>query len=156
MTRALFVSRQWLSIKGQIDLTDDAGALVYRATGEFGPVVPTWTIARGDEVVARVRKRPMAWSPSWEVEGGLGAFEIRRKLLSWTRHYDTLGGPYDGAVATGSLSDLRFEIRRGAQPLARATGQLLSMDDRHRVEVTGEHEPFVAIALVVLLMDRAK
>lgn len=156
MSRVLSVARKWFSLKGEIHIHDEQGALAYHATGEFGPLVPTWRIARDGRVVASIRKKPWSWSPTWEIDGDLGAFQIERKALSWTRQYRAVGGPLDGALATGSLSDLQLEIRRGLDVLARASGQLLSMDDRHRVEVVGEDELFVAVVMVVLLMDRAQ
>ena len=156
MTRTLSVSRKWFSLKGEVHFTDDQGAPAYHAVGEFGPLVPTWTLTRHGEVVARVRKKPWSWSPVWDVEGELGSFQIHRKRLSWTRQYRAVGGPLDGATAVGSLSDLKLEIKRGDEVLARASGELLSLQDRHRVEILGGPEPFVAITLLVLLMDRAQ
>lgn len=155
MTRALSVARKWLSLKGEIEFTDDKGQAAYQAVGEFPALVPTWTLTRGGEVVARVRRKPWAWSPTWDIEGELGAFRIQRKALSWTRHYCAVGGALDGALITGSFSDLQFEVRRGTQMLARANGELLSLRDRHHVEVLGEHELFVTIAMLVILLDQS-
>ncbi|GGA81993.1 hypothetical protein GCM10011521_20450 [Arenimonas soli] len=155
MTRALSVARKWLSLKGEIHFTDDGGQPAYQATGEFPDLVPTWTLTRGDEVAARVRRKPWAWSPTWDVEGELGGFRIQRRALSWTRQYCAVGGVLDGALITGSFSDLRFEVRHGTQMLARANGEPLSLRDRHHVEVLGEHELFVVIAMLVILLDQS-
>lgn len=156
MTRALSVSKKWFSLKGEIHFSDVAGQSAYHATGEFAALTPTWTVTRSGEVVARARRKPMAWSPTWEIEGELGAFRIQRKMWSWTRQYSAVGGALDGALITGSFSDLKFEVRHGSQVLAKASGEFLSLTDRHHVEVLGDHELFVVIAMLVILLDRAQ
>lgn len=154
MTRALSVAKTWFSLKGEVKFTDDDGGLAYHATGEFGPMVPTWTITRAGVSVAKVRKKAWSWTPVWEVEGELGAFKVQRKVMAWTRQYQAVGGPLDGALALGSFSDLKFGIKHAGGPLARATGELLSLNDRHRVEVLGGQELFVVVMMLVVLLDR--
>lgn len=155
MTRVLSVAKKFFSIKGEIQVTDEAGKPAYHAAGEFA-LLPAWTITRKGEVVARVRKKPMAWSSTWEVEGELGAFRIERKLWSWTRRYTAIGGALDGALIAGNFSGMKFDVRQGSQVLAKASGELLSLADRHNVEVLGEPELFVVIAMLVILADRSQ
>lgn len=156
MSRKLCVSRNWLSLKGEIRFTDEAGEPAYNATGEFAAMRPTWTITRDGEVVARARKKPGSWWLTWEIEGEAGVFEVQRKMWSWTRQYTVVGGGLDGAKIAGNFPDLRFEIRHGSQLLARSGGELLSLQDRHLVEVLGGNELFVVIAMLVILLDRAQ
>ena len=156
MSRTLCVSRKWFSLKGEVRFTDEAGELDYHATGEFAAMRPTWTITRAGEVVARLRKKPGSWWLTWEVEGEAGDFQIQRKMWSWTRQYTVVGGVADGASISGNSLDLRFQVRQGSQLLARSGGELLSLRDRHLVDVLGGDELFVVIAMLVILLDRAQ
>ena len=155
MTRALSVARKWFSLKGEVQFTDDRGELAYHAAGEFGPVVPTWTITKDGVPVARVRKKAWSLTPVWDIEGEPGAFRVQRKVMAWTRRYQAVGGPFDGALAAGSFSDLKFEMRHDGRVLARASGELLSLNDRHRVEVLDGDEIFVVVMMLVVMLDRA-
>ena len=156
MSRKLCVSRKWLSLKGEVRFTDEAGEPAYHATGEFAAMRPTWTITRDGEVVARTRKKPGSWWLTWEVEGEAGVFDVQRKMWSWTRQYTVVGGGLDGAQIAGDFLDLNFEVRRGSQLLARSGGELLSLQDRHLVEVLDGDELFVVIAMLVILLDRVQ
>lgn len=154
MTRVLSVSKKFFSIKGEIHVTDEAGKPAYHAAGEFA-LLPAWTITRNGDVVARVRRKPWSWCLTWEVDGEIGAFQVRRKTWAWTRQYTAIGGALDGALITGNFSGMKFEVRHGSQVLAKASGEFFSLADRHNVEVLGEHELFVVIAMLVILVDRS-
>ena len=156
MSRTLCVSRKWLSFKGEIRFTDEAGEPAYNATGEFAAMRPTWTFTRAGEVVARLRKKPGSWWLTWEVEGEAGVFEVQRKMWSWSRQYTVVGGGQDGARISGNFFDLKFEMRHGSRLLARSGGDLLTLQDRHLVEVLDGDELFVVIAMLVILLDRAQ
>lgn len=49
---------------------------------------------------------------------------------------------------------MSFAIRHKGSTLARAAGKLLSLRDRHRVEIAGVGEEFVVVAMVVVQIDR--
>lgn len=157
MPRILTFSNALLSLRGRIDIGDEHGQPVYEARGEFSLLSPTWRVhAQGSEVV-RLRKRLLAWRPTWDVQLGAQRMVVDRKLLSFTRVHRVHGGPYDGATLAGNLWDLSFAISRGQQILARARGKLLSLRDVHTVEVLGNapaDELFVVAAMLVVLLDK--
>lgn len=79
---------------------------------------------------------------------------IKRKRFAFTRQYYAIGGPADGATISGNLWDLKFHVARAGETLARARGRILSMRDRHDVEVFGQPELFVVFVVLVLQMER--
>ena len=154
MSRVLSVANKLLSIRGAIDITDGDGNLAYHGKGQFAALSPTWRIYRGDNQVGSIRRRIFSWIPTWDIAGELGAFKIKRKRFAFTRQYYAVGGPADGATVTGNLWDLKFQVECAGHTLAKARGRLLTMRDRHDVEVYGQPELFVVFALLVLQMER--
>ncbi len=154
MTRTLSIANKLLSIRGRMEITDDQGQLAYEAKGELAWLSPIWEIGNGSVALAQVRKKLFSWAETWDVRGELGRFRVKRRLFSWTRSYRVEGGELDGAVIKGGLFDLDFEIVSGHRTLAKATGKLLSLRDRHSIEVLGDEELFVVIAMVILHLDR--
>lgn len=154
MTRVLSIANKLLSLRGRMEITDEHGSLAYEARGELAFLAPTWQINSGENEVATVRRKIFSWAPTWIIQYGSEEFHIKRKLLSWTRQYYAVGGPYDGAITQGNLWDLSFRISRDHETIAVATGKILSLRDRHNFEVTGEGEVFAVISMVVLHLDR--
>lgn len=155
MSRVLSVANKLLSLRGAVEITDGYGKMAYRGKGEFALLSPTWRVFRGDTPVGSVRRRVLSWRPTWDIKGELGDFRIMRKLLSFRRRYYTVGGPVDGATVTGNFLDLRYEVSRAGKSLAKARGRILTLRDRHEVEVLDEPELFVIFAMLVVQMDRA-
>lgn len=154
MSRLLSITNKLFSLRGRMEILDDQGNQAYEARGELSFLSPTWKIKSAGSEKAQIRKKILSLVPTWVVNGDLGEFIVKRKVFSWTRQYYTVGGKLDGAVVKGSVFDLGFEIRFGSECLARASGKLLSLRDRHTIEVIGEPELFVVVAMVILLMDR--
>lgn len=154
MPRILSVTNKLLSLRGAIEITDADGIVAYRAQGSLALVSPTWRIFRGDTEVATVRKRIFALSPTWDFEGELGALTVRRKILSFVRRYRASGGALDGAIVSGNLFDLHFEVSHAGETLAKASGRILSIRDRHEIEVLADPELFVVFAMLVVQLDR--
>lgn len=61
-------------------------------------------------------------------------------------------------IAADSIASLRktdvFRVSRRGATLAKARGRLITMRDRHDVEIHGGPELFVVFAMLVLQMDR--
>lgn len=154
MSRVLSVANKLLSIRGAIEITDGDGNLAYLGRRQIAAFSPTWRIYRGDNQVGTIRRKILAWAPTWEISGELGAFKIKRKRFAFTRQYYAVSGPADGATVTGNLWDLNFHVALAGETLARAKGRLLTMRDRHDVEVFGNLELFVVFAVLALQMER--
>jgi uncharacterized protein YxjI len=153
MTRLLSIANKLLSLRGRMEITDDQGNPAYDAKGEIA-FLPTWRIEGGGREVARVRKKLFAWVATWVVEGDLGEFAVKRKYFSWSRQFYVVGGALDGATIKGNLFDLRFEVRVGDALIAKATDRIFTLRDRQDIEVLGEPELFVVIAMVILHLDK--
>ncbi|SFV17365.1 LURP-one-related/scramblase family protein [Pseudoduganella namucuonensis] len=154
MPKTLNIANKLLSLRGRMDISDERGELAYEASGEWGFLSRTWNITRAGTEVARVRRKILSWVPTWLVSGELGDFQVKRKVFSWTRQYYVIGGPLRGAVIKGSLFERRFEIAKGQETIAKATGEIFSLRDRHRIEIYGDNELFTVIVMVVLQLDR--
>jgi uncharacterized protein YxjI len=157
MPKILSIANTLLSVRGRMQITDERGSSIYEAKGELALLSPTWRISRSEQEVATVRRKILSWPPTWMVHCGLDDFLIKRKLLSWTRQYYARGGPYDGALIKGSLWDMSFEVLHGVNTVAVATAKILSLRDRHNIEIFGKEERdelFVVVAMVVLHLDR--
>jgi uncharacterized protein YxjI len=157
MPKVLNVANKLLSLRGAITLSDELDQPVFEAKGEFAFLSPTWRLCKGSTQVASIRKRIWAWSRTWDIESALGDFVIRRKLWSWTPQFRVIGGSLDGAVISGSLFDLNAEILVQGKLIAQAQGKILTLRDRHTVELLDQSDEavlFTAIAMVVMQLDR--
>jgi uncharacterized protein YxjI len=153
MTRLLSIANKLLSLRGRMEITDDQGNPAYEARGEIA-FLPTWRIEAGSREVAQVRKKLFAWVSTWVVGGELGEFVVKRKYFSWSRQFYVVGGALDGATIKGNLFDLKFEVRVGDEVIARATDRIFTLRDRQDVEILGEPELFVVVAMVILHLDK--
>jgi len=158
MPQVLSVANKLLSLRGAIRITDENDNLAFEAKGEFALFSPTWTICLGDAIVATARRRIFALRHTWDVTGQLGAFVIKEKILSFTRKMYVQGGPYDGAEISGNIFDLRFSLERAdGAVLAKAAGKILTLRDRHNIELMSQDESdrlFTVISMVVLQLPR--
>jgi len=157
MPKFLNVANKLLSLRGAITLSDEHDQQVFEAKGEFAFLSPTWRLYKGSTQVASIRKRIWAWSRTWDVESALGNFVIRRKLWSWSPQFRVIGGSFDGAAISGSLFDLNAEIEVQGKLIAKVRGKILTLRDRHNVELLDQSDEGVlltAIAMVVMQLDR--
>jgi uncharacterized protein YxjI len=153
----LIIRNQLLSIRGRMVIEDEGGQLAYEARGSFALFRPTWRIARGSQGVATIRRKLLSWTSTWMIKSELGNFVIRRKWWAWRHRYRILGGPFDGAMLNGNLWDLKFVILYRDATVARATGTLLTLRDRHTIQVLQDGdaaEIFTVISMVTLHLDR--
>lgn len=155
MTRTLQLASKILSLAGQIDITDQSGALAYEARAEFQLGGAHWDLFNGDVRLATLRRPRWAWNPPWRIDSFQGEWALKRKLFSMTRHYTVLGGPYDGATVSGNLWDRSFVIDHRGTTLARASSRLLSLRDVHEVQILHpDAELLCVLALVIVKDDR--
>jgi len=157
MSTVLSISNKIFSLKGQMFIDDENGERRYDAKGEFAFFCPTWTLKNSTKELATVVKKFWAWSPTWNVQSEIGNFVIKRKLFSWTRTYNVVGGSYDGAIIKGNIWDLKFEISHKDKCIASAKAKILSLRDTHNIQVhetKNDAELFTTITMVVLHLDK--
>ncbi len=157
MPKFLNVANKLLSLRGAITLSDEYDQPVFEAKGEFAFLSPTWRLYKGSTQVASVRKRIWAWSRTWDIESVLGDFVIKRKLWSWSPQFRVIGSRFDGAAMSGGLFDLNAEIEVRGKLIAKVRGKILTLRDRHTVELLDQSDEavlFTAIAMVVMQLDR--
>ncbi len=157
MPRTLSISNKIFSFKGHMFIDDENGERRYDAQGSLALFSPTWTIEKSGEQLAMLKRKLWAWSSTWHVQSTLGDFVIKRKLFSWNRVYNVFGGAYDGAVVAGNIWDMEFAISHGDRTIASANEKLLSLRDRHIVQIqedSDSDELFTTIVMVAMLQDK--
>ena len=157
MPQTLSIATKLLSLRGAIRVTDESDRLAYEARGEFAFFSPTWTVFQGDTQLATLRRRIFAWRRTWDVQGKLGPFVLKRKIFSFTRKMFVEGGPFADATVSGNIWDLRFTIARGGTAIAVASGKILTLRDRHNVQLLTDNEDdalFTVIAMVAVQLER--
>lgn len=153
MTRTLQLASKILSLAGQIDITDQSGALAYEARADIKLAGAHWDLFNGDVRLATLQRARWAWNPPWRIDSFQGKWALRRKLFSMTRHYTVLGGPYDGATVTGKLWDRSFVIEHLGVTLARASSSLLSLRDVHEVQILHPDAELLCVLALVIVKD---
>lgn len=154
--RALRIENRLLSLRGRMTVTDERGEMAYAAAGEFA-FWPTWTVTQRGGAVARLRRKAWSFLPVWQASAPFGDFLIRRRFSWWTRRYTVEGGPFDGATLTGSTFDLKFRLERCGAVLAQAAGPLLSLRDRHQIQLRSDDprlEWLTVLAMIAVHQER--
>lgn len=156
MSSVLSISNKLMSFRGRMLINDDREQALYEACGEFALFCPTWTVSKQGNIVATIKSKFWSWSPTWIIKSDFGDFIIKRKLLSWVRNYQVIGGNYDGATIIGNFWDLKFNISHNGKCLASAKGKIMSIRDTHNIHVHGDDndELFTTIVMVALHLDR--
>lgn len=155
MARILVLKNRLRSWLGQIDVVNEDDKLAYRAVSEWSWTGSRMRLYRGDSEMALLQRAWFSWRHEWQVSGALGDIVVARRQWSMKRHYTIRGGDHDGAVIEGSLWDRSFVIDGPRGTLARAGNALLSLRDRHQVEILDERaELLCVVAMVVIKADR--
>ena len=154
MARTLCASNKLLSLRGRILITDTSENVAYEGKGEFS-FFPTWRLYESGKDIATIKRKIFAWSPTWKIESTIGPFTIKRKIWAMVRRYSIVGGKYHKAELRGNFFDHKFTISKDQNRNAHATKKLLTLRDRHSIEIkenTKEAEIFVAITMIVMLL----
>ena len=120
---------------------------------------PTWRLLQGEEVIATLRQKLLSLRPCWQLLLDGQRFCINGKLLSLRRQYTVAGGPFDGALISGSLLDRSFRIEHNGVLLADARVRWISLVDAQQVSVHSDDpavERFVALAMLVVQLARQR
>ena len=150
MAKTLVLKNRLRSLLGQIDVLTEDDTLAYRATSELSWSGTRWRLCQADRELLILRRPWFSFMSVWHVSGAAGDMRIERKL-SMRRHYTVSGGPYDGTVISGNLWDRSFVIDGPDGMLARASIALMSLRDRHQVEILDEEAELLCVAAMVAI-----
>lgn len=151
----LKITSELLSLTGRMRVVDTQDAPLY-VIARRSIFSMTYDVESHDGArVASIRRKILAWVPTWIVQGQAGEFVIRRRALSLTTKFDVRGGPYDGAVITGNWTGLRFNIRHSENLLAESKFKIFSLRQEQVIEVKRPEDVLLSvIALGVVSIDR--
>lgn len=158
-SRTLHIARKLLSLWGKFHITDGAGTVLYECTSKWAWFNPPWTLTRDGKEVAVFKRKLWAFASTWNVETEDNSFTLRSKLWTFRRQISVQGGAFDGAVLTGNLFDMKFELTWHGQVLAKAHGKVLSFRARHDIvllESAPQVELFTAILMANLLVEKGE
>ena len=148
--RRLHITEKLLSMLGKLVIADDSGQVLYECDSDWTWPGESWVLTRAAIPVASSRRKIFALRPTWHVATPDGPLVLRRHPWSWHRRVSVQGGPYDGAELTGNLLDLTFALTHHGRVLARARGKLLSLRDRHDIDVL---DPGAELLTVILMAN---
>ena len=155
--KTLHIASKLLSLLGKIQVTDDAGTVLYESRARWGWLSKPWSITQDGLEVATVTRKLYSFAPVWNVRTRDGDFILRDKLWSWRRQITVVGGRFDGAVLRGSLLDMDFDLALHGQVIARAQAKVLTLRTRHSIELldtTPQTELLTAILMTNLLAQK--
>lgn len=157
--KTLHIARKLLSLLGKIEITDDAGNVLYESRARWGWLSQPWSIAQDGREVATVTRKLWSFTPIWNVSTNEENFILRGKLWSWRRQITVVGGRFDGALLRGSLLDMDFELSRHGQVIARAQAKMLTLRTRHSIDLldtTPQAELLTAILMTHLVAQKSE
>ena len=157
--KTLHIARKLLSLLGKIEITDDAGTILYESRARWSWLSQPWSIAQDGREVATVTRKLWSFTPIWNVSTNEENFILRGKLWSWRRQIMVVGGRFNGALLRGSLLDMDFELARHDQVIARAQAKMLTLRTRHSIDLldtTPQAELLTAILMTHLLAQKSE
>ena len=157
--KTLHIARKLLSLLGKIEITDDAGTILYESRARWGWLSQPWSITQDGHEVATVTRKLWSFTPIWNVSTSEENFILRGKLWSWRRQITVVGGRFDGALLSGSLLDMDFELARHGQGIARAQAKVITLRTRHSIDLldtTPQAELLTAILMTHLLAQKGE
>ena len=155
--KTLHIARKLLSLLGKIEITDEAGNVLYESRARWGWLSQPWSITQDGREVATVTRKLWSFTPIWNVSTSEENFILRGKLWSWRRQIMVVGGRFNGALLRGSLLDMDFELARHGQVNARAQAKVLTLRTRHSIDLldtTPQAELLTAILMTNLLAQK--
>ncbi|WP_308923011.1 hypothetical protein [Janthinobacterium sp. J1-1] len=155
--KTLHIARKLMSLLGKIQITDDAGNVLYESRARWGWLSQPWSITQDGREVAAVTRKLWSFTPIWNVSTNEENFILRGKLWSWRRQITVVGGRFDGAMLRGSLLDMDFELARHGQVIARAQAKVMTLRTRHSIDLldtTPQAELLTAILMTHLLAQK--
>lgn len=157
--KTLHIARKLLSLLGKIEITGDAGNVLYESRARWGWLSQPWSITQDGREVATVTRKLWSFTPIWNVSTSEENFILRGKLWSWRRQITVVGGRFDGALLRGSLLDMDFELARHGQVIARAQAKIMTLRTRHSIDLldtTPQAELLTAILMTNLLAQKGE
>jgi hypothetical protein len=139
-------------IKHDLAITDENDTSLYTASWRAGFPTAVWTLRKGSEDVAVLRREALAPLRRCVVRLGDHEFKLRRKLCV-SRITEIAGGPFDGAILSGSLADLDFRLEHNGILIAEAKADWLSIKDRYAVRLIATGDPAAEILTALLMVD---
>ena len=157
MQRVLSIAKpSWL--KDNLLITDADGRALYTTIWRTTFPVATWSLKRDDQVIATLRRKALALPRTCRVTMGGTEFVLKNRI-SVSRRIEVEGGPFDGAVLTGNLSDLNFRLEHQGDQIAAAEGKTFSMHNRYIIHLLKDDpaaEVLTALMLVDLLVQQSE
>ena len=83
--KTLHIARKLLSLLGKIEITDEAGNVLYESRARWGWLSQPWSITQDGLEVATVTRKLYSFTPVWNVATNEEHFILRGKLWSQRR-----------------------------------------------------------------------
>lgn len=155
MSQVLTIKNKLLSVRGEMVFLNSSEQEVYAAKGQLSFFNPTWTLFKGSDQIAQMKRKLWSWSTKYLIETKASSFELKRKSWSWTRKYQVMGGYFNGAEITGGFWDTSFEMHHSGRPIYKGDNEFLTLRDTCHVTFYDEkHLDELAAILVAMRLDR--
>ncbi|MFL6708544.1 MAG: hypothetical protein ACJ8HI_10085 [Massilia sp.] len=155
--RVLSITEKLLSWPGRLTVTDGDGQPLYECLSNWNFLLPSWTLRQAGNDLAVCRCKFLSFGRTWVVQTSQERYQLTRPLWSWRRRVLVEGGAFDGAELSGNVWDLSFKLTYHNRILARARGKILTLRDRHQIEVldpSAEAELLTVIMMAQVLIEK--
>ncbi|MEJ6002741.1 LURP-one-related family protein [Paucibacter soli] len=159
MARQLSIANRLLSWRERFSIEDENGKVLYETSWRLRSWRTFWHVNKEGREVARFRRKLLAWRPTWMVHIGEHQFLMRRDFAWFSRSTHVIGGPFHGAKLSGNILDSSFKLERGAQIIAQADAKLLTLRNRHTVDLkldSTDNELLCAVMMSHLMVQKAQ
>lgn len=148
------MKEKWLSFGDDFEVRDEDGARAFYVDGKVLTLRDTFVMTDRDGTeVARIRKRLLAWGPTFEIlRGGEVAAVVKKKIftLLHCRFEVDVPGPAD-LEAGGNFLDHEYTFSRGETPVAHVSKRWLSLTDAYGIDVNAGEDDALIIACAVVI-----
>lgn len=148
------MKEKWLSWGDDFEICDEQGDRAFYVDGKVFSLRDTYVMKdREGNDAAIIRKRLLAWGPTYEIErDGRTVAVVKKKLFTLfkCRFEVDVPGP-DDLEATGNFLDHEYAFERGGREVAWVSKRWFSWTDSYGIEVGSEVDPVLVLASAVVI-----
>ena len=149
---SLYTSKKVFSMHHHIDITDEAGNIVYQSKTKVISLRNFTEVFDASGVcIATIKQKLFSWHLCYCVSMDDGVeFELTREMFHLVKDVMNISGL--GWQLRGDVFHLNFELReRGGELIASISQKMLSIHDKYRVDIYRPEDEKRVVALLIAL-----
>jgi len=133
-------------------IEDEGGARVFKVNGKAARLRDTWVLEDpGGAEVARIKERALTLRDKIKIELPGGEVTVKKALAGIRDRFHIDVDHGEDLKAHGNVVDHEYEIKRDGHKIAEVSKKWFRLRDSYGVEITGDVDPVLILAVTVAI-----